>query len=84
MDYENYKYKSDYFRKDIDKARDEGRLLAARGFVLKVARSRIGELGSHLVERVEACDDFERLEKLTLDMIGATDPVAVEKLLHDF
>lgn len=91
MDYENYKYKSDYFRKDIDKAREDGvgeglerGLTALRRTACRVAGLRIGELDVQVVARIESCDDIERLEKLILELSTAGDPVAVEKLLHDF
>jgi hypothetical protein len=92
MDYANYKWKSDFYRKDIDnarnegreKGREEGRLSELRRMVQHIAQARIGDIDPSMQGRIAACDDVDRLEKLVLDLSTAGDPVAVEKLLHDF
>jgi hypothetical protein len=92
MDYASYKWKSDFYRKDIDNARnegreegrEEGRLSELRRMVQHIAQARIGDLDAPIQRRIDACEDADRLEKLVLALSTAGDPVAVEKLLHDF
>lgn len=83
MESRKYEYQSDFAKRYYGEGREEGRRFSARRMVMQVAQARIGVIEPQVQERIEACDDAERLEKLVLDLSTAGDPAAVEKLLHE-
>ena len=59
----------------------EGKLDAARSFVIELAERRLGTVRDELRLRVEACADTARLRELALEVGTAADLASVERLL---
>lgn len=59
----------------------DGKLDAARSFVIELAERRFGDIGDELRLRVGACTDTARLRELVLQVATAADRASVERLL---